>query len=286
MSEQIIIRRSHALGDVILVTPVVREMRRRYPQAEINVVTHYPAVFRHSPQQTEAYEWLDSRLADIFVNLDGAYERRPQMHIVEAYMEEAFGPEHDVRSSFYQPELFFPPNSLPIMQIPDNLVVIHPAVAGWANRTMPRRFWNEVIHQLRENDFAPLIVGLERDAVGIDAVWFSIPDIHVIAQLISRAICFVGSDSALLHVAGCTMTPIVGVFTATNPKLRLPYRFGTLGLGCAAVMPVLDCVYCLHRRPPPVTTEACERGNEEKNMCVEWVDPAWVVDAVLQMTRP
>jgi ADP-heptose:LPS heptosyltransferase len=288
MTQQIIIRRSGALGDVILATPVVREMRRRHPEAEISIITGYPEVFKNSPHQVTAYPWLDPRLADIFVDLDLAYERRPKMHIVAAYMEEAFGPENDVRLSFYQQELNFS-NETPYLvqnQSTPYWVAIHPAIAGWANRTLPKAFWREVCTLLYQHDFLPVMVGRPRDTYGIpNVVWHSTVELDEIAQLIDKTACFIGSDSALLHLAGCTKTPIVGIFTSADPRLRMPHRFGTLGLGCAAVMPALGCIFCHHRQTPPATTEHCERSAQEQNLCVQKVDPELVIEAVLQLTK-
>lgn len=48
-------------------------------------------------------------------------------------------------------------------------------------------------------------------------------------KIISGAKAIVGLDNGLLHLAGCTETPIVGGFTSVRPNHRMPYRHGVLG---------------------------------------------------------
>ena len=46
---RILIDRRAALGDLVMITPVLREMRRRHPGAFIQVVTEEPAVLNNNP---------------------------------------------------------------------------------------------------------------------------------------------------------------------------------------------------------------------------------------------
>ena len=195
------------------------------------------------------------------------------MHIVDAYMLHVFSDAG--RTEDKRQELFF--DRTPMKHIAGKgYVAVHAAVAGWSNRTLPRDTWREVLHRLNVAGLQPILVGTERDAVpGFDCPTFFVPDIHMQATLIQSCECFVGSDSGLLHVAGATDTPIVGVFTCANPEYRLPFRDK-----CVAVTPDLDCIGCLGRRDPPVTTESCERGDIA---CVSMVRATDIVDATLKL---
>ena len=137
----ILVRRSGALGDVVLTTPIVRRLKRENPNANIDVLTAYPDVFRDNPCVDTAgphvgcfdeprSEHLGSY--DRFIDLDGAYERRPNLHIISAYMQEAFG---DAGDPFERQELF--PGKLKTRLGP-NAVAVHASMAGWSNRTLPR----------------------------------------------------------------------------------------------------------------------------------------------------
>jgi len=85
-----LINRSYALGDVILTTPIIRRLRRENPDAKIIVQTMYPDVFRNNPHVNEIIQTPTAQHIDNYIELNLAYERRPNMHIVDAYMAEAF----------------------------------------------------------------------------------------------------------------------------------------------------------------------------------------------------
>jgi ADP-heptose:LPS heptosyltransferase len=58
--------------------------------------------------------------------------------------------------------------------------------------------------------------------------------------IIAGAKCIVGLDNGLLHVAGCTETPIIAGFTTVVPEHRLPIRHNEVGWNCYTVEPELD----------------------------------------------
>jgi ADP-heptose:LPS heptosyltransferase len=287
---KILVRRTGALGDVVLATPIVRWLKERMPDSNIDVETAYEDVFFGNPHidsivtsgyLDENYAYFDA--IDAILDLNLAYERRPDMHIVEAYfvqlIADNLGPTPvDNRAGQYRQEMFF--DRSPVFRNEDRpAVAVHAAVAGWANRTLPRGTWAAVVEGIKAAGMRPILVGTGRDDIlGSNCQRFLVPDIHAQARLINSCACFVGSDSGLLHVAGCTDTPIVGVFTCARPEFRLPYRDD-----CVAIVPPgLDCLFCLERQPIPSTTESCSRGDVA---CVSAVLAKDIVEAVIKMVE-
>ena len=273
MTHNIVVKRMGALGDVILTTPVIRELKRRHPSANIYVMTGQPQVFRDNPHVKATFGMGPVSMPHDLIDLDLAYEKRPGMHIVDAYMQEA-----RITSDHMCQELFF--NQRPLFnesKIPR--IAIHAAKAGWTNRTLPRSFWREICLRLQnEMNATCILVGSDRDDIpGLYATRCFIPDIQVQAGLINACDIFVGSDSGLLHAAGATTTPIVGLFTCATPEYRMPRRQGDI-----AVVPDIDCIGCLHRRISPVTTESCDRGD---NACVNLFDSESVIDSITMVLQ-
>ena len=280
----ILVRRTGAFGDVVLTTPVIRRLRRENPDAEIAVQTAYPGVFARSPHRVATlppgpppYPWTEHGGVGRTIDLDLAYERRPTTHIVNAFMLNAFGDEGEPGDRGQ--ELAY--EKLDQWPAKPRVVVVHAAKAGWRNRTLPEATWVEAVNLLRAAGCFPIVVGTMRDALPkARCAAFHSEDALATAALIARAACFVGSDSGLLHVAGATDVPIVGVFTCALAETRLPWRNGTLGERCEAVVPPLDCVGCLARAPIPATAESCERGDIA---CVTAVTAEAIVSAALRL---
>lgn len=259
--EWILVRRSGALGDVILTTPIIARLRETYPAAAITVATYYREVFNNNPNVTFVVlpDLPDITKFDIVYDLDLVYERSPSTHIVYAYMQHVFGDDGTAEWDLQQKLYLNKPRAQYFAH--GKYVAVHPAVAGWANRTLPRDTWVKLCKLLKAQGYQPIVVGSQRDMIELEAPSFWVPDIHAHMQLYQAACCFVGSDSALIHVAGATQVPIVGVFTCVKPQYRLPIRRGQMGWNCMAVMPDLPCVGCQERQPAPTMVESCERGD-------------------------
>jgi ADP-heptose:LPS heptosyltransferase len=265
----IVVRRTGALGDVVLATPVVHHLRRALgPDDTLLVQTAYPDVFENNPHTDGTLLPLGRvpRGATL-INLDLAYENRPTMHVAAAYsaaLEAAgFPPIPDDQRL---QELFPAPQA----PLPQATVAVH-AARSWPSRTLPTSFWLDVTGQFRKKGLRFVHVGTDRDL--LVGPYCNKPLMET-AGLLSRCAAFLGSDSSLLHVAAAVGTPVVGLFTSVKPEYRMPVG----GPGVALTASGLDCVGCLERAVVPTTNlQVCERGN---TACVWRFDAAEVVEAV------
>ena len=166
---QILVRRRAALGDVIMSTGVVRELKRKY-NCEIDVATEYPNVFNNNPHvraiyHTDATPKVESY--DLYINLDDAYELNPLNHYLDSYFYRAFGTS-DVDKSV---ELFPNNNDQAVVDkfIKDNeldrYIVIHIRQWYWALKNMSWDTWYAVFERLFTNrtDFKIVTVGSDKD---------------------------------------------------------------------------------------------------------------------------
>jgi ADP-heptose:LPS heptosyltransferase len=272
MRQKIILRRAGALGDVLCATPIARRLRQLNPAAEIVGQTNVPEALAENI-------WIDrvipmnQREPDAeLIDLDLAYERRPTMHIVDAYMEAA-GIDGDKTPCFGR---FHPTGTTHKIEF----IAIH-AARAWPSRTFSPAFWDTVITVLLHKFSYPIVlVGHGGDyRVAHDRV------INMVGRLtlaetrlmIETAGLLVCNDSGMLHLAGTTRAAIVGLFTSVKAAYRLPYRDGVLGWNCAAIEAPIGCYGCLAEAPVPSTNLVCRRGD---NACVTSIEPAAVVDQV------
>jgi hypothetical protein len=68
-------------------------------------------------------------------------------------------------------------------------------------------------------------------------------------EILGNAVCVVGVDNGLLHLASCTSVPVIWGFTSVDPKHRIPVRNGKPGFNAYTVQPsaTLDCRACQSR---------------------------------------
>lgn len=75
-------------------------------------------------------------------------------------------------------------------------------------------------------------------SLGIDLV--NQTDMLQSAAIIAGAKVYVGMDSGLTHLAGCTDTPIIAGYTLVDPKHVMPIKFSVIGGNTEAVTPPQD----------------------------------------------
>ena len=273
------IKRQGALGDVILITPIIREIKRRHPRSLIWVQTSFKEVFYSNPFVNRVVSHGIQNKPCRFIDLDLAYEKRPMLHVVDAYSQEIFGSFIEDKSlSLYSSKKDlrfllkrFNPSYRPY-------VVMHQAVS-WQNRTWPKEYWDQLVISFLSRGFLVVLVGKKKDFSyeGNESVinLHSLLSLAQIKELIENSQLFIGPDSAIIHVAMTTSTPIVGLFTIADPKLRITRENGTICL-----IPKSSCRFCLHKEPAPVTTLECRF---KTNHCTKEITPDEVLEASMSL---
>jgi hypothetical protein len=283
MRESVLINRRGAMGDVLMTTPVVARLRHQLgPDAIIHVNTFSPDVFARNPHVSgvnvpEPYGGYRR-----VINLELAYERRPEIHAIDAYMLEVFSDTNwqDKQVVLYKGRIDR------LAHVPwERAVALHAGV-NTPSRTFPLVFWEGVIDGLIAAGFVPIVIGSR-----VDRRWPDKPgvidlsdtlSIHQVASVIDRCRCFITGDTGPCHIAAATLTPIVAIYTMARAKLRMPWRRGIMGWGVTAFEPDLDCVGCFKTMWNLLN---CERGDfacVNQNM----VTPGRILEAVFAVTAP
>jgi GT2 family glycosyltransferase/ADP-heptose:LPS heptosyltransferase len=283
------VRRTGALGDVILTTGIVAKLKQMNPGDDIWFITVVPEVFKNNPHITKVVRNIEAiqHPVDRLIDLDMAYEMEPKRHMIEAYSRVAF-PDQEP-SSRYLPEMYSTDHDakslsakIPSVKIGhDKIAVVHCAV-GWPSRTFQRSKWNEVTKKLTVMGYKSLVIGrggdYRSDLYGGVVNLVDHLTIHEVRELMKRASVFVGMDSGMMHIAMTTNIPTVGIFTVANPDFRIVERQAKT----IALIPKVHCRYCLHEQTPPVTFVKCKYGT---NPCLDDFSSDAIVDAVNEVSR-
>jgi ADP-heptose:LPS heptosyltransferase len=266
--QQILVRRRAALGDVIMSTGVVRELKKKY-LCDIDIATEFPNVFDNNPHVRAIYHtdaMPEVKNYDLYINLDDAYEHNPVNHYVDSYFYRAFGtPNVDNKSV----ELFVTEFDKDVVDSfcrdneLDRYIVIHIRQWYWELKNMAWSTWFAVFERIfsERTDFKIVCVGSERDGFVDHPLFVDARDKLSIQQqklLMDRAACFVGIDSGPFHIAAASNTHIIALQTHLLPERILPYRREMFGYNTTAIMSNIDCVGCNDVQQRPVRQVVCK----------------------------
>lgn len=271
---RILVRRLGARGDVLLITPILRAIKNRWPQAEIQVITkHFEMLngFEGLVQSNKAMTYFDS-----FYDLDLAYEKRPEVHIVKAFSDVA-GLDLNPR---WIPEMF-PSKEDEAWGFRKSrglkLALIHGGITTWPGKNWPVERMTEIVQRLKKLGFFTMAVGANDSPLCQcdDSITNCTPQqLYATAK---HANLFVGLDSMPQHVMSAANVPSVVLFGPTNPNAIV--RPSPLIIPVQASVKDAPCVGEHGRRKTPVTQAPCDGA------CIKAISVEMVFKAVTNLLR-
>lgn len=264
----ITIKRDAAIGDILMVTPIVQALIRKHGEVRLQVAPslHDKMYALLNAPGVLTVERCNTAVGPI-IDLNNAYELRPHLHPVEAYALAAGINLADTTRAFCNKVYGSASGGFD--------VIIH-ATKSWPNRTLPLSFWAELVETLKCQGLSVACVAHNIGEVvpGCDSVFIG-RELPFVAGLIQYGVgVFICGDSGPLHLAACTDTPIIGLFTIALAERRKPWkRENFVGINAA-----VDCVGCLHRAPMPCSFIDCEFQDERKHQCLNGFSIAEIVE--------
>jgi ADP-heptose:LPS heptosyltransferase len=219
----IILKRNAAWGDVLLMTPVIRALKKKHGVAQIHVETICPEVFNGNPDVAFVSRAVTTHSADSEVhNLNGVSEMSPGMHVVDAYAQcvGLRAGEYDKVTRLYVPQgdTEWAQRTVGV----ESWVAIHPGPTAWPCKNWPFDRWQEVIEAIQALGFKVALVGNDvMPPIKCDWDFRKKTTVGQLGALIHECKLFVGVDSFPIHVAQAVGTPVVGLFGITDPNLLL-----------------------------------------------------------------
>ena len=284
--ERILVKRAGAIGDVILTTPVIRALKQAH-NCDIDVQTQCPDVFDGNPDVSNcgpkagegisdySYNHYSHHLGggayDQVIDLNLAYERSPDEHIVAAYAKAA---RVGISDHLYRPQLY---NTQPY-HVQGPYVVIHPGVTGWRGRNWDASKFSLIASRLMKKMNVVLVGDSATPSIPCHLDLRAKLDFGKLKGLISGASLFIGIDSMPMHVAQAFDIPAVVVFGCVLPQYRLIPGGKAVGVSLSE----LGCIGCHHWQSAPRTHSDCLR---ERVMCMEDLSVETVWDQVEQSIK-
>ena len=285
-----LIIRDGAMGDVLMLTPVVRALHARHGgEIAIDIATKTPAVFQNSPYVRAVFDPRALRRGiytyDVVTDLNDVYERAPHAHPVNAYADVVLG------TSEFDKKLVLSPSpedahfiEKVVTEIDAPYVVVHHLRHEWGNREIDTAIWSRIYDGFeRRGDLKVIFVGSNRDYAPTRNASFEDHrerySIQQLSLLIAKSQGFLGGDSGPSHVAAATDVPIAVFYTCAHHEARMPLRSTGRFL---PLKPHVDCYGCLSDNPIPRAGYFCSRGD---NACVRAFDATQVTHQVMDFFK-
>lgn len=221
-----IIQRKGAMGDVMFLTPVVRELKRRHPDRPIGISSYFYNIFDNSPYVDMAGRNLTSSTEEI-INLDGFYENNMDNHPTLLYAGLILG---DTDLEYKGLELFETEHDRIIVDnwLQDNVDFDKKTIVCHLGNTWVKvqdYVLEEVIQELVQR-YNVILVGRGTEYIPKCEGWINLTGdkftIQRLKHLISKSNLFFGMDSGVSHIASCTPIPQVVCYSFINPEWRRP----------------------------------------------------------------
>jgi ADP-heptose:LPS heptosyltransferase len=220
------------LGDEIMALPVFEALRRKWPQARIDVLSNQPDLFIDHPFVDAVNPAAPS--PDVYYLLRGAPR---DVHRLAHYSGEAEVPPPEAR-----PRLYYRDWTSPLLRdLPEGegpLVAIAPG-ASWSPKRWSADSWRALARELESRGCRVFEVCGAGESVGVECSFAGRTTVREAAVLLHAAKAVVASDSGLMHLARAADAPVVALFGPTDPALLVGDDGGVQRLGNGR-----DCAGC------------------------------------------
>ncbi len=295
----ILITRVGGIGDLILLTPILRELNRRWPTAKIDVVCHpeFGQPLQNLPYVNAIVPYpiklSDAREYSCWIFLENAVERgedAQKLHSVDCYAKAVgltgeFDKVQEYRVT--ESERIWAKEGYPRVNGTRRVCVQTNASA--ACRTYPRAQLQKVVAELLKRGWEVFLMdrpgGVKLDPKekvpdGLRVLTDGLTFRHR-AAVIETADCVLAPDSSLTHLAGALGVPCVALYAPFPWEIRTKYNKDTLALSGSG-----DCAPCFpHNRMGMPFPENCPSKARGVCQVLEGIKPERIIAKIEGIAR-
>jgi ADP-heptose:LPS heptosyltransferase len=263
----ILIRRKGAKGDVLMTTPIIKELKKKYPESLLVYETDCPDILKNNPciDHTERHI---SKLSDYDIVLTPRYEDAPGENAIDVMAKQC-----GVKLVSRKMDLFLTEDHAMWAKSkinPSKKYIAFHTGRTWISREWPIERFNAVGQHFLSNgwniielgDKSTNHMGLGKDCRGCS--------IKQTAALIKECQIFIGVDSVCSNIAKAVGTPACTIYGCASPSTRV---------ADAIEYPVwiddLECKGCRDR-----TSAEFVECQQQEIYCLTMITPSLVIKTV------
>ncbi len=268
--ETIVFKRHHALGDVIMMEPVMEHFYKQGYNIAIDTLPELNRVYFQHYFPVTPKEYLHPKLPYREINLDMAYEIKPKQSVLQSYFEMAEVDIPVLRNS----RLFIRAGDR--QKLFNKYAVIHINETDMPYRNIYGLEWSAVVKYLENNGY--LVFQIGKGVTTPVATYLNTMNLEFTMFFISGADLFIGSDSGPAQIAVGFNIPSVIFFGSVNPELRYHNFFNIQVVQTAC--PKKETEHCYHNSIDVVGSHCVY--NKELPPCTQYTSTQ-VINAVKEL---
>lgn len=240
----IVIKRLYALGDIIMAEPLFRHLHNKGFQVVLDTPANNMELFFQHDYFIMHISQMDERITpERFIDLDGAYEKKPQQLVLQSYFEEAGISDYKLTNA----KLNYPVDHRNKLFI--KYAVIHCDDTDMEHRNIRGVDWDYVRHHLEYAGYTVFQVGMRKHQIA--ATHINTASFKMLLYVLAGADLVIANDSGVGQMAVALNRPTILFFGSVNPALRY-YDMKNIRV----VQNVCEFQHCYH------TAERSETGAE------------------------
>lgn len=214
----VIIKREGAMGDVIMVEPILEYFHRQKCRVVLDTLPQFKNLFRQHYFKVHFPEELDPRLvpeATVY-NLDMSYEVKPGRLHLKTYYEFCNIPEEErvYRNPRLHLDNFHKTGEAKLF---DRYAVIHIDRRPQEGRNINGIHWEAAVRRLKQLGYDVIQIGVGESNTIPGAIRMHTPGMPFLMWVIASADLFIGVDSGPSHIASGFDIPSILFFGSVNP---------------------------------------------------------------------
>lgn len=251
----VIIKRTAAMGDVILTEPVLHYFHKKGYRVVLDTLDQFYMLFVQHYFPIHHPKKIDGRLlpkAEHY-NLDMAYEAFPKQNRLISYYQFCGIKDGEIRN----PRLYLGFDLHQGTKLFQKACVIHLEGIRQSGRGVFGVSWEDVVDHLKSKGYVVFQVGKRNVPFIKNATFINTVNEHLLCYVVGSADLFIGIDSGVSHIASAFNVPSILFFGNTNPEIVHPDLSNkTILTNHVSSNPICDKPYCWHHQIG-VESEGC-----------------------------